>query len=136
MVFNAHSKDFFVEDKDSKDGKRFLSLPEVKAQIRENIGHNVEELEFSDFIVNAIDETKLFDNDRLATAFKYFDNTENWSLDASKILNALDQCMCDSLRHPACRARSSRNLITVESQRCKLCKSKGMRLEIAHAIMS
>ena len=117
MVFNAHSKDFFVEDKDSKDGKRFLSLPEVKAQIRENIGHNVEELEFSDFIVNAIDETKLYDNDRLATAFKYFDNTENWSLDASKILNALDQCMCDSFRHPThpqCRPRS-RNLITVES---------------------
>ena len=50
-----------------------MKLSEVIKQIKENIGAGVDELEFSDFIVNAIDETSLKDNSRLATAFKYFD---------------------------------------------------------------
>ena len=54
-IYNKHKKDFFKIGY-LKDEKIQLSLEEVKAQMIENIGgESVTELEFSDFIVNAID---------------------------------------------------------------------------------
>ena len=51
------------------------------------------ELEFSDFIVAAIDESCLLDKTRLATAFKFFDKPEQTgSINATKIYKAFDDC--------------------------------------------
>ena len=66
------------------------------------------ELEFSDFIVAAIDEEILKDNNKLADAFKYFDKPgsnpdgtknleEEGYINHEKLLKAFNKCQC----HPS-----------------------------------
>ena len=47
-------------------------------------------IEFSDFIVNAIDESLLQSNDRLATAFSYFDTDYSFTISPDEIVDGLN----------------------------------------------
>ena len=74
-----------------------MEFKQVEEQIKENIGYGITELEFSDFIIAAINEDILKDNNRLADAFRYFDRGEEEGyIDHMKLLKAFNKCDCTS----------------------------------------
>ena len=54
------------------------------------IGLDSESLEFSEFIVQAIDEKVLCSSERLATAFRYFDDDGGGTISAEEIVDGLN----------------------------------------------
>lgn len=55
-------------------------------------GLNAEQIEFSDFLVRAIDERVLQTSDRLATAFRYFDTDGSGAISPEEIVEGLNFC--------------------------------------------
>ena len=62
-------------------------------QIKENLNSG-EGLEFSEFIIKAIDETLLKNYEKLATAFRHFDTNGDGTVEAKEWVKALDNCAC------------------------------------------
>ena len=56
------------------------------------VGLNLDKIEFSDFLVRAIDERLLQTSDRLATAFRYFDTDGSGAISPEEIVEGLNFC--------------------------------------------
>ena len=51
-------------------------------------------MEFSEFVIKAIDESILKNYEKLATAFRHFDKDGNGTVEAKEWVNALNNCKC------------------------------------------
>ena len=127
-VHARNPKEFFVQEP-AETGKRIeLDYEEVEKQVKENIGKDVNQLEFTDFIIAAIDESVLKDNNRLADAFKYFDRRtvrqdqgeefgqeDEGQINAAKLLKSLNKCECTSSPRELKRLNSLTSGISIMS---------------------
>ena len=65
-------------------------------------------MEFSEFVIKAIDESILKNYDKLATAFRHFDTDGSGTVEAKEWVNALNNCKCsqyDKLETPSKNSR-------------------------------
>lgn len=82
-VVYEHTKDHFDHE----------SIDEVKEAISEYLNPD-EPLEFSEFVIKAIDESHLKNYEKLATSFRHFDTDGSGAVEAKELVKALDNCTC------------------------------------------
>ena len=51
-------------------------------------------MEFSEFVIKAIDESHLKNYEKLATSFRHFDTDGSGAVEAKELVKALDNCTC------------------------------------------
>ena len=91
-VVYEHTKDHF--DHESIDEvKEAISGPRRESEDEEQENPD-EPLEFSEFVIKAIDESHLKNYEKLATSFRHFDTDGSGAVEAKELVKALDNCTC------------------------------------------
>lgn len=114
LAYDTCKNEFKQEHKDDQDNIETieLTLEDVKGLIEEQL--NVDGcLEFSQFIVKAIDQKELISYEKLASAFRHFDKDGSGLVEAQEWITVLNNCKCSE--------EERREFTVPKNARCFIC---------------